>query len=126
LRKGDYYQKYNTENLEKNTSTTDVLITLDSLISKTIRKKEYRYSVIIPEHIQNIRHLLEGWHTAKTQVVENRRKDIAIHQEFHGEPKAASCSRKLFLAPKRNQEWSGTGRGIRAETRIKKSSKQRH
>jgi hypothetical protein len=29
------------ENLEKNRSTTDVLITLDSLISKAIRKKEY-------------------------------------------------------------------------------------
>jgi hypothetical protein len=44
--------------------------------------------------------------------VENRRKDIAIHQEFHVEPEVASCGGNLFLEPERNQDWSGIGRGL--------------
>jgi hypothetical protein len=53
---------------------------------------------------------LEVRHTAKTQAVENRRKDIEIHQEFHVVPEVASCGGKLLLEPERNQEWRGTGR----------------
>jgi hypothetical protein len=43
--------------------------------------------------------LLKVRHTAKTQAVEKRRKDIAMHQEFPVEPKAASCGGKLFFEP---------------------------
>jgi hypothetical protein len=35
-----------------------------------------------------------------------------MYQEFNVEPKAASCVSKLFLEPKKNQEWSFTGRGL--------------
>jgi hypothetical protein len=55
--------------------------------------------------------------TAKTQAVENRRKDFAIHQEFHVGLKAASSGGKLFLEAARNQEWSGTGRGLKRNPR---------
>jgi hypothetical protein len=55
---------------------------------------------------------LEVGHTEKTQAVENRRKDIAIHQKFYVGTEVASCGGKLFLEPERNQEWSGTGCGF--------------
>jgi hypothetical protein len=33
--------------------------------------------------------------------VQNRRKEIAIHQEFHVGPEVASCGGKLFLEPEK-------------------------
>jgi hypothetical protein len=35
-----------------------------------------------------------------------------IHQEFHVDPQVVIFGWKLFLEPKRNQEWSGTGRDL--------------
>jgi hypothetical protein len=39
--------------------------------------------------------------------VENRGKDIAIHQEFHVGPEIASCGGKLFLESERNRVVQG-------------------